>query len=532
MNSTYSQAAIGIVPLGMLIYLMTKRPSMPAHKALPLSAAFAYILVLAVLGKGFVEVHATILIGALTALTPISIIWGAIFLFRTMELTGALQTLRHWLNSISPNPVAQLMIVGWAFPFLIEGASGFGTPAALAAPILVGLGFEPLKVVLLSLVMNSVPVAFGAVGTPVWFGFGELPLTEAELLSVGIKSGLVHAIAAIFVPVLALLFVLDYQVVLRNIWFILLSIVVTVLPYSLVSFVSYEFPTLAGGGIGLVATIFLARHSVGLKVIAPSRDESPSVGLSNLFKAMFPLAAAVSILVVTRLPHLPLKGMLTSGSPRYELGLGPVGVLSISSGLVIQLNETFGTALSWSHQVLYVPSIMPFVFVSIVSLFMDGGALHQLRNLASESLRQMKSPSLALLGALIFVKLMMMGGGESIVASIGSSLAGATGGSWPFFAAYLGALGSFFSGSATISNLTFGGIQYSIAQANGFDLTSILALQSVGAAMGNMVCINNIVAVCSVLGLQNIEGVILKRTLGIMIFYGVLASVVGWCMLL
>jgi lactate permease len=98
---------------------------------------------------------------------------------------------------------------------------------------------------------------------------------------------------------------------------------------------------------------------------------------------------------------------------------------------------------------------------------------------------------------------------------------------WPYFAAYLGALGSFFSGSATISNLTFGGIQTSIAQNLMLDITVILSLQSVGAAMGNMVCINNIVAVCSVLGIEKKEGDILKRTFLPTIVYGIIAVVAG-----
>jgi lactate permease len=80
--------------------------------------------------------------GTLSALTPISIIWGAILLSQTMRRSGAERTIGEWLKEVSSNPVAQLMIVGWAFPFMIEGSSGFGTPAAIAAPLLVGLGFE------------------------------------------------------------------------------------------------------------------------------------------------------------------------------------------------------------------------------------------------------------------------------------------------------------------------------------------------------------------------------------------------------
>ena len=135
----------------------------------------------------------------------------------------------------------------------------------------------------------------------------------------------------------------------------------------------------------------------------------------------------------------------------------------------------------------------------------------------------MVHPIIALVGALVMVRLLMSGGDDSMVQIIGRSFAAAAGGAWVGFAPYLGAVGSFFSGSATISNLTFGGIQASIANSLGLDLTTILALQSVGGAMGNMVCINNIVAVCSILGLSRQEGYIIKRTVVPMLLYGVAA---------
>ena len=139
----------------------------------------------------------------------------------------------------------------------------------------------------------------------------------------------------------------------------------------------------------------------------------------------------------------------------------------------------------------------------------------------------MRNPAFALFAALIFVKLMMTGGERAPVALMGSFLSGITGSNWQFFAAYLGALGSFFSGSNTVSNLTFGAIQDAIAGNLGLNRTTILALQSVGGAMGNMVCINNIVAVCSILGIFNQEGTIIKRTVIPMLIYGVIAALVS-----
>jgi lactate permease len=136
----------------------------------------------------------------------------------------------------------------------------------------------------------------------------------------------------------------------------------------------------------------------------------------------------------------------------------------------------------------------------------------------------MANPVLALLGALVLVNLLMTGDDASAVMIAGRSLAAATGDWWQYFAAYLGAIGAFFAGSCTISNLTFGPIQDSIATRLGQDRTTILALQSVGGAMGNMVAIHNIVAVSSVLGLTNKEGEILRQTIGPMVIYGATAA--------
>ena len=96
-----------------------------------------------------------------------------------------------------------------------------------------------------------------------------------------------------------------------------------------------------------------------------------------------------------------------------------------------------------------------------------------------------------------------------------------------YFSSYLGAIGAFFSGSNTVSNLTFGSIQQQIAIDTDLSVTLILALQSVGGAMGNMVCINNIIAVCSVLDVKNSEGAIIKKTVVPMFLYGIIAALMA-----
>lgn len=518
---------MSIGPIVLLVYLMTRHNAVPSHVALPLIALIVYVIKLAYFGDDLTLVNANAIKGLLTALTPILIIGGAIFMFKTMMHSGAMDTVSAWLNSVSTNPVAQLMIIGWAFSFMIEGASGFGTPAALAAPILVGLGFSAPRVAVLTLIMNSVPVSFGAVGTPTWFGMSQLALSEAELLKISFDSALIHGIAALVVPLLALRMLVDWASLRKNLGFVYLSVLACVVPYVLLARVNYEFPALIGGMLGLSVSVFAARRGIGLAAEAGAPERHSNFSARELLRALFPLWATVLVLLVTRIGQLGIKALLVDATPVIEVGLGPLGQLTVSAALVLTLNNILQAPVSWVFQALYVPALIPFFLVSLLAFGVYRLNGKTIRLVAAETWGRIVRPSIALLGALVMVQLLMMGDEEAMVIVIGESFADVAGGSWQLFAPLLGALGSFFSGSATISNLTFSGIQNSIAMELNLDRTLILSLQSVGAAMGNMVCINNIVAVCSILGLSNHEGWILKRTVGPMLVYAMIAGIVG-----
>jgi lactate permease len=532
------------LPIGFLIFVMTKKKGMPSTVAFALAALLTYIIRIAFFKTNANLAHAAILSGLLQALTPISIVFGAIFFFVALERSGAMQTLTLWLDGVSRNPVAQLMIVGWSFLFLIEGASGFGTPAALAAPILVGLGFPPLRVAVLCIVMNTVPTSFGAVGTPNWFGFGSLGLAESQLLEIGLKAALMHAVAAVIIPVIALRLVVDWKEIRRNLLFVELAIFSSVLPMAAVATFNYEFPSVVGGAIGLLLTIFLAKHGVGLakgKAITtgpvtpgsqspgdPQHPEASTLHRADVLRALTPLIATVGILLVTRIPFLGLRQLLTSEVGSISIPIGKIGLFSLSPSLVFQLRGILGEDLHWSHALLFVPSILPFFVAAMVALMLYHRPWSVFRDVAGETFARLRNPVIALFGALIFVQLLKIDGERASTRILGDALATGTGGLWIYVAGFLGALGSFFSGSATISNLTFGPIQLRIAQDLGVSPTTMLAVQSVGAALGNMVAIHNIVAVCAVLGLKDQEGAILKKTFIPTLAYGlILATLAG-----
>jgi len=519
---------LAALPIGLLVYWMTKKEGMPSNRALPLAALTLYLLLLAYFGLGPLLVHAAVVEGLLTALTPIMIVFGAVLLFKTMERTGAMEIVRIWLNSVTTNRVAQLMIVGWSFSFLVEGVSGFGTPAALAAPLLVGLGFPALPVVVLCLMMNTLPVSFGAVGMPVWFGLGELGLTAGELREVAFKSAVMHAGAALVIPLLALRMVLPWREIRGNLGYIAMVIGATMLVYVAVARFSLEFPAIAGGVCGLGVAVLLARTGIGLAADGARRgDDGGGVSAGRLIKATFPLWGTVLVLLVTRLDAIGLKPLLTATSPALGFGTPPLGEIWISPSLVVGWRDIFGSGLNWSHAVLYVPSVLPFFLVSGLAFLLFRTPAAGAREVWGESLERVIKPIGAFLGALVLVKLLMVGGDRSAASILGEGLARGAGGAWQFVAVYLGALGSFFSGSNTVSNLTFGGIQQATAVSLEIEQTTVLGLQSVGGAMGNMVCIHNIVAVCSILGLQNEEGAILRKTFPPMLLYGAIAGIVS-----
>ncbi|MDE9434460.1 L-lactate permease [Xenorhabdus bovienii] len=515
-----------IAPIVLLIWMMTKRNGIPSYMALPLTAVIVYFIQLFWFESSSLLLHANIITALVSVLTPITIILGAILLNKLMQISGAEDVVRNWLENISPNPVAQLMIIGWAFAFMIEGASGFGTPAAIAAPILVGLGFNPLRVALLTLVMNSVPVSFGAVGTPTWFGFANLGLPDDNLLEIGRLSALIHFVAGFVIPLLALRFIVSWQEIRGNILFIFLSILSCTTPYLLLAQVNYEFPALIGGAIGLALSVLFARLGIGIKRYE-KKGTVRVVPFSKMIKAMMPTLLLIVILIITRIHQLGIKGLLNNADIQWQLNLGWLGELNVSKSLIINLQQVLGTSASASYKILYAPAIIPFLLVVLLCIPLFQLNRYQVKQMFCETGSRVFKPFIALFGALVMVNIMMLGGENAPVIIIGKALAVMTGESWLLFSSFLGALGSFFSGSNTVSNLTFGGIQYSIALNDGMNANLMLALQSVGGAMGNMICLNNIIAVCSILGIANAEGQIMKKTILPMLVYGVIAAVMA-----
>jgi lactate permease len=354
--------------------------------------------------------------------------------------------------------------------------------------------------------MNTVPVVFGAVGMPIWFGLGEIDLTADELRAAAMTASVVQCAAAPIVVAFALQMLFPWRALRARLLAIGAVIVATVGASTITALFSLEFPTIVGGVCGVIAAFAIGRR---INSSAASGVGTPPIEPSDLplWRAAFPLVATVALLAVTRIEPLGLRGLLTAETPAATVQLGPVGEFSVSAALVARLDDILGTDIAWSMPMLYVPFIIPFVVVVMLSAPLLRLSARRTVVVARDAATSLLLPAVALAGALVFVKLMMHGGDAAPVVTIGRALADGVaavhGPLWLGAAPLVGALGSFFSGSATVSNLTFAPVQVEIAQQLNLETTCVLGLQAIGAAMGNMVCVHNIVAVAAVLGLTS-----------------------------
>lgn len=187
----FGDAVVLLSPIGFLVAMVLKPNPMPTSKSLWLAAILLFIIKLWYLQASPLEACACFIKGVLQALTPCSIVAGAIFLFDCMESSQCLKWMKVQLRAITDShPVAEVMLIGFCFAFVVEGASGFGTPAALAAPMLHSMGHPKLECVVCLLTFNTFMTIFGAVGTPVWFGIGEVvpDYGDENLMRVGLLA--------------------------------------------------------------------------------------------------------------------------------------------------------------------------------------------------------------------------------------------------------------------------------------------------------------------------------------------------------
>lgn len=544
-------ALIATLPIvSVFLFLVILR--WPAKQAMPVSLIVTIIMAMFIWEVPGNQVAAASIKGIVTALEVGVIVFGAILLLNTLKESGAIHTIRKGFTSISPDRRVQTIIVCWLFGSFLEGAAGWGAPATIVGPLLVAIGFPAMGAVMVALILQSTPVSYGAVGTPILIGVNsglkDSPLVQgyiaeqgttfdAYINGIGGQVALIHGIIGIFIPLfmvtmLTFFFGKNKSIVEGlAIWkFAIFAGLAFTIPYALVAnLLGPEFPSLVGGLIGLAIVVPAAKkgwfvpekswdfdekenwNPAWTGTLEVDENEIPKKKVSFI-AAWMPYLLVAVLLVVTRVNYLPFSAWLQAWVVKFE--------------------NVFATAITIESKPLNIPGVI-FILVSLLSIFIFKMNMREYGRAVKDSFKTIISAMAALIFAVPMVQVFINSGINaaeytSMPLALAEGISNVFGGNWPLVAPTIGAIGAFAAGSNTISNMMFALFQFGVADNIMAAPATIVALQAVGGAAGNMICVHNVVAASSSAGLIGKEGNLIRKTLIPMTFYVIFAGGIGY----
>lgn len=525
----------------------------PASRAMPLSYLAAALAAFFYWQVPSIQIAAASVKGLAITAQLLYIIFGAILLLNTLRESGGLATIRRGFTDITADRRVQVIIIAWLFGSFIEGSAGFGTPAAVAVPLLVGLGFPAMAAVLSGMLIQCTPVSFGAVGTPILVGVKKglegspnvenfaalqgLADSQALLPIIGAKVALLHAVAGTLIPLAVVSMMTRFYGPNRSfrdglrIWkFAVAAALAMTVPYVIIANVlGPEFPSLLGSLVGLAIMVPAAKKGWLLPRDEPAWDFAPRDQWDTSWssEAELPSDEPASQLPLWRawLPYLLIAIFLVA-SRLPQLGIAPL-LKSFSLGS----DSVFGTAVSVSIQPLYLPGTI-FLLVCLITVFLHGMNGAAVSRAVGHSAKMIVAASAALVFAVPMVQVFINSAGgaaglNSMPVELAEAVASLAGQAWPAFAPLVGGIGAFVAGSNTISNMMFSLFQFEVGQRIGADPTWVVALQAVGGAAGNVICVHNVVAASAVAGMVGREGDVIRKTSLVFLYYVLVTGTLG-----
>ena len=540
---------VSFVPISVIVLLLVGM-NLPAKKVMPAAWAICVVLGIFVWKMPFKSAMAYSLYGALKAVDVLIIIFGAILMLNVLQFSGAMNSINLGLMKITKDKRIQAIIIGWMFNSFIEGAAGFGTPAALTAPLMVGLGFPPLAAAMFALVCNSTAVAFGAVGVPTITALASVEKyiiqyggSTVETFNIALPRMIVlmHAVTGAFVPLIALCMLTKFfgkeksiKPALEAAPFAIFSGVVFVVSSTIVAFLfGPEFPSLIGALVGLAVIVSASKKGFLMPKTTwdfPDRSdwekdwcaaievnvnkrEQPSIGL---LRAWAPYILITAALVVTRIPAFGLTRSIKN--------------VKIVIPAILGIN-----GLNYELQWLWLPGTI-FVIVALITVILHKMKMKDTVAAWRITTSQISSAAITLFFGVALVQLMLNSdvnqlGLQSMMTVMAATFAQIFGKFFVIISPVIGVLGAFISGSNTVSNMLFAPMQYETSVMLQMPPVLIVALQCVGGGIGNMICINNVVAVCSTVGVIGVEGKIVRRNMIPVLIYCVVSIFVAYILL-
>ncbi len=480
----------------------------PAHIASPLVLLSSALIAFFVFQMNIVDLLAAAAEGGAIALWPIMlVIVAAIFTYNLAVASGSLNVIKEMLTAISSDRRIQVLILAWGFGGFLESVAGYGTAVAIPASILAALGFNPLFAAVLSLIANTVPTAFGAVGIPV-STLAQITGLRVETLSlaVGIQLSPFIILIPFALVMMTGLTVADRKkpgqtrqshgfAALKGVWGITFAsgLAFAVPQLLAAAFLGAELPALLGSISSLIVTILLSRRR---QKQAPATVTESPVELANKisFKTGF----------LAWLPYLLICTLILVSSPLIS-GLHHA-MASVQSSFVFVGGEQ-GKAVSFKW--LNTPGVLIIIAAIAASLIQKQKIGNTVR-IFFQTCWKLRHSAITVVSILAMAKIM---GYSGMIATLAQFLVLVAGPVYPLIAGLIGTLGTFVTGSDTSSNILFGKLQTEVAGRIGADPYWLAAANTAGATAGKMISPQSIAVATSSTGLTGQEGAILRQTL-------------------
>ncbi len=513
---------LAAVPIGLLIVTMLV-PALKwgAPKAGAVSLLAAAALALIAFGANEWMLAISSAKGMSLSLSVLTIIWMSVMLYNVIEGMEGIAVMGRTITGLVRDPLAQALVVGWAFSGLIQGVAGFGLPIAVVAPFMVMIGFRPAAAVAITLVGHAWAVSFGSLGS----SFYTIQLvSEVDAGALGAQMAAMFALPTVLTGFAVAHLQGGFSAMCRGTPIILaMGGAMSLGLWGSALLGAYDVASVVGGLVGCAVGWWAARQPFfglhrgadgavdrGGQTAASSKE---GIGFHTAF---LPYYLLFGLSIAWNLPWIRSLGdglFLALDYPDFVTG----------RGYAVQDQEAYARINLLNHPAPLIAAslVISYAVYRARGIWKRGTAWPAVR----QTYKQVIANSVGV-GTMVMMAMVMTDTGMTTL--IGGAIANGARDLFPVFSPYIGLLGTFMTGSNTNSNAMFGALQAQTAGALGVGIVTIAAGQSIGGSLGSAVAMSKVMAGTAVVGIDGREREVLKKALPYCMILVLIVGLQGW----
>lgn len=481
-NFVMALSPIIVVLVGILVFKQSAKRVAPVALVWTLVLGLTFFNATGATFKETVTVFdALVWKGLKEGLKIVWMVFGAFVILNLLRETGAIEDVKATIARISDDKRVQAVLIGMLLPIFLEGAAGAGSPAAIAAPFLAALGFNPITAIAMALLGDATPCSWGGAGLTTINGGAAL--VDAGVSTVSLNSamvGRIHMFGVLIIPFLIVFMAFGRKGFKKIVPYLAFTGITTCgVMFALSNFVGAEVTSMGTGLIGMLLSVAYVKV---VKIDTPEEFRNRFRAGERKYTSFQALSPYVFILVLLPAVRYGFPALVENG---------------------FSLMCTFGYIV-WVDAVIMLCGVLGAMVMHV--------SAKQYWQVCKKTALHV-TPVLVTMSSLLIVSYIMQSAHTGMMNLIASDTARVVGRLYPAAAVMIGASGSFITGTGLGSNIMFADMHMQAAQALGMNPITIFAGQNAGASLGNMICPNNTVAACATVDEIGRENQVMKRTL-------------------